>query len=268
MANRLQRTTRSQLVCRQCSQRVRPGRPAACAFEAQGEGRVSRCCSMHAASAWKTGATCALPDRARLFPGGSRSARGARSPHSPALLAGRDVRLGAEGDAPDRYGRQSSLCPGGCRDETLEPGAGAGTRRGSLFPPSVRRQRTAPPCFWPPRPAAHGAKEPWAGRPTVAKNTESSGDILAGIGRFMLVGGKGLVRPASRGNHLSEFWTKLDMDLAVTIPRQALAHLAAAGALPKSLENKRIHVGEFVEARTGRRSKIAPGRGKSSCSVG
>jgi hypothetical protein len=95
----------------------------------------------------------------------------------------------------------------------------------------------------------------WAD-PAAIKNTESPGDILAGIGRFMLVEGKVLsVRQAGATTYLNfgRNWTR---DFAVTIPRQALSHLAAAGLEPKSLENQRIRVRGFVEARTGPRIEV------------
>jgi hypothetical protein len=72
----------------------------------------------------------------------------------------------------------------------------------------------------------------------------------------MLVEGKVLsVRQAGATTYLNfgRNWTR---DFAVTIPRQALANLAATGLVPKSLENKRIRVRGFVEARTGPRIEV------------
>jgi hypothetical protein len=92
----------------------------------------------------------------------------------------------------------------------------------------------------------------WAD-PAAIKNTESPGGILAGIGRLTLVEGKVLsVRQAGATTYLNfgRNWTR---DFAVTIPRRALANLAAAGLVPKSLENKRVRVRRFVEMRTGPR---------------
>jgi len=95
----------------------------------------------------------------------------------------------------------------------------------------------------------------WAD-PSAIKNTESPGDILAGTGRFMLVEGKVLsVRQAGATTYLNfgRNWTR---DFAVTIPRRALANLAAAGLVPKSLENKRVRVRGVVEVRTGPRIEV------------
>ena len=95
----------------------------------------------------------------------------------------------------------------------------------------------------------------WAD-PTAIKNTESPGDILAGIGRFMVVEGKVLsVRQAGATTYLNfgRNWTR---DFAVTISRRALAVFQAAGIAPKSFENQRIRVRGWIEARGGPRIEV------------
>ena len=90
----------------------------------------------------------------------------------------------------------------------------------------------------------------WAD-PSAIKNTESPGDILAGIGRFTVVEGKVLsVRQAGATTYLNfgRNWTR---DFAVTISRRMLAAFEAAGIALKSLENRRIRVRGWVEARGG-----------------
>ena len=92
----------------------------------------------------------------------------------------------------------------------------------------------------------------WAS-PSAIKNTESPGDILAGTGRFMLVEGRVLtVRQAGATTYLNfgRNWTR---DFAVTISRRVLPGFEAAGMAPRSLENRRIRVRGFVEARGGPR---------------
>ena len=104
--------------------------------------------------------------------------------------------------------------------------------------------------------AAREAKRGIWADTTAIKNAESPGDILTGIGRFTLVEGKVLsVRQAGATTYLNfgRNWTR---DFAVTIPRQALASLAASGLVSKSLENKRIRVRGFVEVRTGPRIEV------------
>jgi hypothetical protein len=90
----------------------------------------------------------------------------------------------------------------------------------------------------------------WANAAAI-KNPESPGDILAGIGRFTVVEGKVLsVRQAGATTYLNfgRNWTR---DFAVTISRRTLAAFEAAGLVPKSLENQRIRVRGWVEARGG-----------------
>jgi hypothetical protein len=88
------------------------------------------------------------------------------------------------------------------------------------------------------------------------KNAESTGDILAGIGRFAVVEGRVLsVRQAGATTYLNfgRNWTR---DFAVTIPRRIIAAFETAGLAPKSLENRRIRVRGWVEARTGPRIEV------------
>ncbi len=170
-----------------------------------------------------------------------------------ALLAGREVRLSEEDDTPDRYGRELAfvfLLP----DEILvqrellaqgETIASADVADKDCAAALTAAEGTA-------REAKRGV---WAD-PAAIKNTESPGGILAGVGRFMLVEGKVLsVRQAGATTYLNfgRSWTR---DFAVTIPRPALGPLAAAGLVPKSLENKRIRVRGFVEARSGPRIEV------------
>ena len=102
--------------------------------------------------------------------------------------------------------------------------------------------------------------------PSAIKNSESPGDILAGIGRFMVVEGKVLsVRQAGATTYLNfgRNWTR---DFAVTISRRALPAFESRGGFAlKSLENKRIRVRGWVEiALAGRGSKRSM-RGRSKC---
>ena len=90
----------------------------------------------------------------------------------------------------------------------------------------------------------------------VIKNTESSGDILAGIGRFTIVEGKVLsVRQAGATTYLN-FGRNWTQDFAVTISRRIMPAIEAAGIAPKSLENRRIRVRGWVEARPGPRIDV------------
>jgi hypothetical protein len=79
---------------------------------------------------------------------------------------------------------------------------------------------------------------------------------LAGIGRFMVVEGKVLsVRQAGATTYVNfgRNWTR---DFAVTISRRVLPSFEAAGISLKSLENRRIRVRGWVEARGGPRIEV------------
>jgi hypothetical protein len=92
----------------------------------------------------------------------------------------------------------------------------------------------------------------WADK-TVIKNAESPGDILARIGQFTVVEGKVLsVRQAGAITYIN-FGRRWTRDFAVTISRRVMPSFEAAGIVLKSLENKRIRVRGFIEARGGPR---------------
>jgi len=104
--------------------------------------------------------------------------------------------------------------------------------------------------------AGRQAKQGTWADPAAIKNAESSGDILAGIGRFTLVEGTVLsVRQAGATTYLNfgRNWTR---DFAVTISRRMLPALEGAGIVLKSLENRRIRVRGWVEARGGPRIEV------------
>jgi hypothetical protein len=170
-----------------------------------------------------------------------------------AILAGRDVRLRGEDDTPDRYGRQVAfvwLFP----DETLVQRELL-TQGEAIVSATVNDRECAATLLAAEATAREAKRGIWAD-PAAIKNTESPGGILAGIGRFTLVEGKVLsVRQAGATTYLNfgRNWTR---DFAVTIPKRALANLAAAGLVPKELENKRIRVRGVVETRTGPRIEV------------
>ena len=169
------------------------------------------------------------------------------------MLVGRDVRLRGQDDAPDRYGRQPAfvfLQP----SETLVQGELL-VQGEALVSATVANKECAA-VLVAAEAAARQAKRGIWNDPSAIKNTESPGDILAGIGRFALVEGKILsVRQAGATTYLNfgRNWTR---DFAVTIPRRVLPVFEAAGIVPKSLENRRIRVRGFVEARGGPRIEV------------
>jgi Staphylococcal nuclease homologue len=167
-----------------------------------------------------------------------------------AIIAGRDVTLHGEDDTPDRYGRQPAFV---FLTGTEAPVQSELLRRGeALVSTEVTNKDCAADLAAAEAEARQAKKGTWAG-PAAIKNAESPGDILAGIGRFTVVDGKVLsVRQAGATTYLNfgRNWTR---DFAVTISRRMMPAFEAAGLLPKSLENRRIRVRGFVEARGGPR---------------
>ena len=167
-----------------------------------------------------------------------------------AIIAGRDVTLHGEDDTPDRYGRQPAFV---FLTGTEAPVQSELLRRGeALVSTEVTNKDCAADLAAAEAEARQAKKGTWAG-PAAIKNAESPGDILAGIGRFTVVEGKVLsVRQAGATTYLNfgRNWTR---DFAVTISRRMMPAFEAAGLLPKSLENRRIRVRGFVEARGGPR---------------
>ena len=223
-----------------------PASAAGCFFEDQGEGYVT---------AITDGRSLRLQDGREIrlaaiepaVPGDPR--RGALA----TMLTGREVRLRGEDDAPDRYGRQSAfvwLLPSETLVQTELLGQGE-----ALVSPDVAKGECASALLAAEAAARDAKRGIWAD-PSAIKNAESPGAILAGTGRFALVEGTVLsVRQAGAITYLNfgRNWTR---DFAVTIPKRALANFEAAGLALKSLENRRIRVRGFVEAKSGPRIEV------------
>ena len=220
-----------------------PAHAAPCAFAPQGEGRVAAVIDAR---------TLRLQDGREIRLAGIEPAAGKADGAAAlsAIVAGRDVTLSGDDDTPDRYGRQpafvylaSSETP--VQSELLAKGE-------ALVSSSVTDKACALALMAAEAAAREAKLGIWAG-PTAIKNTESRGDILAGIGQFMVVEGKVLsVRQAGATTYLNfgRNWTR---DFAVTIPKRMVGTFEAAGMGLKSLENRRIRVRGFVEARGGPR---------------
>jgi endonuclease YncB( thermonuclease family) len=226
-----------------------PASAAPCAFEPQGEGRVTEVIDARSFRL-QDGREIRLAGIEPAFSGKT----GAESMGAlTKLLAGHDVRLHGDDDTPDRYGRQTAfawLLP----DETLIQQELVAEGE-ALVSPTVNDRECAATLLAAEAAAREGKIGIWAD-PAAIKNTESPGGILTGIGRYTLVEGKVLsVRQAGATTYLNfgRNWTR---DFAVTIPRRALANLAAAGLVPKLLENKTVRVRGFVEARSGPRIEV------------
>jgi len=177
----------------------------------------------------------------------------ARAMALSAIAGGKDVTLRGLDDTPDRYGRQNAfvfLSPSGAlvQQQMLAQGE-------ALVSPDVADKGCLDLLMTAEAEARIAKKGAWTD-PSVIKNAESRDDILAGIGRFTVVEGKVLsVRQAGTMTYLNfgRNWTR---DFAVAIPRRMIPAIESAGITPKSLENRRVRVRGWVEARPGPRIEI------------
>jgi endonuclease YncB( thermonuclease family) len=224
-----------------------PADAAGCAFEPQGEGRVTAVIDAR---------SIRLDDGREVRLAGIEpvtTEKADRTSALSAIVAGREVTLSGEDDTPDRYGRQTAfvfLAPSGELVQGLLLSQGA-----ALVSATITNKDCAAILTSAEAEARQARKGTWAD-PAAIKNAESPGDILAGIGRFTVVEGRVLsVRQAGATTYLNfgRNWTR---DFAATISRRMVAALEAAGIALKSLENRRIRVRGWVEARQGPRIEV------------
>jgi endonuclease YncB( thermonuclease family) len=226
-----------------------PARAADCAFEPQGDGHVTGIID---------GRSFRLADGreiklAGIEPVAAGTAKADRSADLSAIIAGKDVSLRGEDDAPDRYGRQNAIVFLAGSDTPvqsllLKQGA-------ALVSGEITEKACAGALLAAEAEARQGQKGAWAGS-AVIKNAESTDDILTGIGRFMLVEGTVLtVRQAGATTYLN-FGRRWTRDFPVTVSRRNMAAVESAGTALKPLENRRIRVRGYVEAHPGPRIEV------------
>jgi hypothetical protein len=165
--------------------------------------------------------------------------------------------LARRDDAPNRYDRQSAFAFLAGSETPVQ--ALLLMRGAALVSVDIADRDCAASLFAAEAEPRADQRGIWAS-PSAIKNAESPDDILTGIGQFTVVEGKVLsVRQAGATTYLNfeRNWTP---DFAVTISRRALPHLAGAGIVPKSLENRRIHVRGWVETRTAPRTEVRRAR--------
>jgi endonuclease YncB( thermonuclease family) len=224
-----------------------PADAAGCSFEAQGEGRVAEVLDAR---------SFRLADGREVRLAGIEPVTGEKANRTSALaaiIAGRDVKLSGEDDTPDRYGRQPAFV---FVDGAETPVQGLLLARGEALVSATVTNKECALVLMAAEAAARQAKQGTWASPAAIKNAESPGDILTGIGRFIVVEGKVLsVRQAGATTYLNfgRNWTR---DFAVTISRRMVPALEAAGIALKSLENRRIRIRGWVEARGGPRIEV------------
>lgn len=214
-----------------------------CQFEAQGEGRVA---------AITDARSIRLDDGREIRLAGIEPTATTKQALT-SLLAGRDVTLRGSGDTPDRYGRQNALVFAGESDTPVQTTLLA--QGDAIVSAEITDKDCAAALMASEAEARRQKMGSWAD-PSAIKNAESPDDILAGIGRFMVVEGKVLsVRQAGAMTYLNfgRNWTR---GFAATISRRTLPAFENAGITLKSLENRRIRVRGWVEGNTGPRIDI------------
>jgi endonuclease YncB( thermonuclease family) len=224
-----------------------PALAAGCVFEPQGEGRVAAVLDAR---------SFRLDDGREIRLAGIEpvtTEKADRGSALAAIVAEQEVKLSGQDDAPDRYGRQVAFAYLASSEISVQARLLA---QGEALVSTTVTDKDCAAALTAAEEAARRAKlGTWAG-PSAIKNAESPGDILAGIGRFTLVEGKVLsVRQAGATTYLNfgRNWTR---DFAETISRRMVGGFEAAGIALKSLENRRIRVRGWVEARGGPRIDV------------
>jgi endonuclease YncB( thermonuclease family) len=216
---------------------------APCLFEPIGEGRVADVID---------GRSFRLDDGREIRLAGIET-DGIDKTALAAILSGQDVTLHGADDAPDRYGRQMAFAFLGAAEVPVQNLLLA---QGEALASAESIEKDCAAALAAAEAEARRTHKGIWNDSNVIKNAESSGDILAGIGRFTIVEGKVLsVRQAGATTYLNfgRNWTR---DFAVTISRRALPAVEAAGIAPKSLENRKIRVRGWVEGRPGPRIDV------------
>lgn len=216
---------------------------AACRFEPLGEGRVAAIVDAR---------SLRLDDGREVRLIGIEPAANAKQA-LVALLRGRQVSLRGADDTPDRYGRQAALVFVDHADTSVQ--ATLLAQGEALVSAEIADKDCAAALSAAEAEARRERRGTWADRNAI-KNAESPDDILAGIGRFMVVEGKVVsVRQAGATTYLNfgRNWTR---GFAVTISRRMLPAFEAAGIALKSLENRRIRVRGWIEGTTGPRIDV------------
>jgi endonuclease YncB( thermonuclease family) len=214
---------------------------SACGFEPQGEGRAIVIIDAR---------TFRMDDGREVRLAGIETATADGGAALRILVDGRNVALHGESDAPDRYGRQPAFV---FVEQAVTPVQGQLLAKGeALASVTIADKACAAELIAAEAAARQARRGIWAD-PGVIKNAESPGDILARIGQFTVVEGKVLsVRQAGATTYIN-FGRRWTRDFAVTISRRMVPAFEAAGIDLKSLENKRIRVRGWIEARGGPR---------------
>jgi endonuclease YncB( thermonuclease family) len=220
-----------------------PATAAGCDFEPQGEGRVAAVIDNR---------TFRLEDGREVRLAGIQTVT-AGSAALAALIAGGDVTLHGETDAPDRWGRQTAFVFARGSDVPVQSLLLA--RGEALVSADIADKGCAAALNAAEATARRAKRGTWTDS-SVIKNAERPGDISARVGQFVVVEGKVLsVRQAGATLYVN-FGRRWTRDFAVTISRRMMTSFEAAGITPKSLENRNIRVRGWVEQHGGPRIEL------------
>lgn len=220
---------------------------AACAFALQGDGRVSSVLDAK---------TFRLEDGREVRLAGIELAADSTDSGKAmlaALIESRDVSLHGSDDMPDRYGRQPAfvaLKGSGTQVQFAMLTGGEALASPTVSDPACSRALLAAEA------AARAARRGiWTGSAAL-KNTESTDDILARLGRFTIVEGTVSSARLAGATFYVNFGRRWTRDFAVTISRRMMPSVEAAGIDLKSLKDKRVRVRGWIEKRGGPRIEI------------
>lgn len=218
---------------------------AGCIGEPQGAGRVAEIIDIR---------TFRMADGAEIRLAGIEPSRDeSLKSELAALIGDRDVVLHGDSDMPDRYGRQGAFVVAAAAGPTVQLqllARGAALASGTLTDRACTLELAAAEAA-----ARRSRLGLWASR-GVIKNAAIPGDILAELGRFIVVEGRVLsVREAGTTTYLN-FGRRWTQDFAVIISKRTMPALAAAGIAVKSLESRRIRVRGWAESRGGPRIEL------------
>jgi endonuclease YncB( thermonuclease family) len=220
-----------------------PATASECTLERQGEGRVAAVVDPR---------SFRLDDGREIRLAGIEGSEFGRAALA-AMVVGHDVTLHGDDDSPDRYGRQSAIVFVAGAERSVQSEL---LRRGeALASIDITDKNCAAALTAAERAGRDARLGIWAERSAI-KNAESSGDILAEVGRFAVVEGRVLsVRQAGAITYLNfgRNWTR---DFAATIPKRIIPAFEGANLGPKWLENRRIRVRGVVSARGGPRIEL------------
>ena len=220
---------------------------APCTFEAQGEGRVAAV--IDARTFRLAGWPRSSPRRHRAGDGNQYKPQAQPYPRS---FSGHDVTLRGQDDTPTVMAASRPLCSRWLGHTGAEPvaGAGRGADLGRCGRQGVRRQHQRR------RSGGENSQTRNLGRSRGHKKHGKSGRYF-GWDRALYGGrGQGFIGPAGRGNDLPEFRTELDTGLCCDYFKAHAGGIRGRGHRPKSLENRRIRVRGWVEARGGPRIEV------------